>query len=55
MEDQLWAAEFQLELGVSDLILPILLTFVITQIVTTSVVFAWFKRNRYVSEKLQGL
>ena len=55
IKDQPWAAEFQLELGVSDLIVPIILTFVITQIVTTSVVFAWFKGNRYVSEKLQGL
>ena len=54
-KDQPWAVEFKLEFGLSDLIIPILLTFVITQIVTMLVVFAWSKRNIYVSEKLQGL
>ena len=55
LKDQAWAAEFKLELGVSDLIIPILLTFVITQIVTVSVVFSWLRRNRYVAEKLPWL
>ena len=38
-----------------DLIIPVLLTFIITQIVTFLVVLSWSYRNKYVAEKLQGL
>ena len=38
-----------------DLVLPTLLTFVITQFITLFVVLSWSKSNKYVAEKLQGL
>lgn len=44
-----------LSLTLRDLLLPALLTFTITQIVTFCVVMIWSNRNKYVAEKLQGL
>jgi ABC-type lipoprotein release transport system permease subunit len=55
INDQPWATGFNLTLGISDLIVPVLLTFLITQFVTISVVLIWSQKNRYVAEKLQGL
>jgi ABC-type antimicrobial peptide transport system permease subunit len=42
-------------ISIRDLVLPALLTFVITQLVTFFVVMRWANRNKFVAEKLQGL
>ncbi|MDA9345513.1 ATP-binding cassette domain-containing protein [bacterium] len=44
-----------LTLSFKDLLLPTLLTFVITQFVSWIVVIRWSNRNKFVAEKLQGL
>ena len=44
-----------LTLSSADLILPIVIVLLLTQISTALVVMAWGLRNRYVADKLQGL
>ena len=44
-----------LTLSSADLILPIVIVLLLTQISTALVVTAWGLRNRYVADKLQGL
>ena len=48
-------ADLDIKASFLDLILPTLLTLVITQSVTFLVVILWSNRNKYVAEKLQGL
>ena len=55
ISDQPWAIGLNLTLGISDLLVPVVLTLAITQFVTISVVLIWSQNNRYVAEKLQGL
>ena len=44
-----------LTLSSADLILPLIIILLLTQISTAFVVLAWGFRNRYVADKLQGL
>jgi len=49
--------DLELELAVQpvDLLIPIFLSIILTQITTFGVVILWAFRNKFVSERLQGL
>ena len=50
-------SDFKIELIVqyADLLIPIILSIILTQVTTFGVVIIWALRNKFVSERLQGL
>ena len=44
-----------INLSLVDIILPLLIVLILTQLSTASVVVYWSVRNKFVAEKLQGL